>query len=293
MTRPTGAAQRYRARRFHTNVPAAEGIDAAPAGTGVPRSVPWWRTIPAMRQVHFALRAGLLACATVAGHDRALTAQAGPIVVLAPHPDDETLGCGGVIARRAAERRRVVVVVVTDGRALLRRFGVDRDPTELEVSAMRKDETRRAVEILTGGTGEVRFLDVENERLVAEQDETTRRVTTLLSELRPAELYIPSPFEGHAEHVATSAIARAACHASGACGEVLEFIVTLKRGTDLAAIPRRRVGVDVSAHRAIEQRALQQFRSHLDVITPKLPTPFETDGYRRYLTDEEPFLVPR
>ncbi|BCS32228.1 hypothetical protein TBR22_A14380 [Luteitalea sp. TBR-22] len=246
-----------------------------------------------MRLSRLALVGLLLALAGAPAHGRLRAAQAGPVVVLAPHPDDETLGCGGVIARRAAEGRRVVVVVVTDGRALLRRFGVTSNPSELEVSTMRKDETRRSVDILTGGKGEIRFLDVQNERLVAEQAETTRRVTALLAELRPSELYIPSPFEGHAEHVATNAIARAACEASGACGEVFEFIVTLKRDTDLSAVPRRRVGVDVSGFRALEQQALQQFRSHLDVITPTRPTPFETDGYRRYLTHEEPFLVLR
>ncbi|WP_396626365.1 PIG-L deacetylase family protein [Luteitalea sp.] len=246
-----------------------------------------------MRTARIGLLLLAVALSCPASDTRLRAAQAGPIVVLAPHPDDETLGCGGVIARRAAEGRRIVVVVVTDGRALLRRFGIDRNPTELEVSAMRKDETRRAVAILTGGKGEVRFLDVQNERLVAEQAETTRRITALLSELRPAELYVPSPFEGHAEHVATNAIARAACEASGACADVFEFIVTLKRDTDIASLPRRRVGVDVSAHRETEHRALQQFRSHLDVITPTRPTPFETDAYRRYLTDEEPFLVPR
>ncbi len=62
-----------------------------------------------------------------------------------------------------------MVVVVTDGRALLRRFGIDRDPTEMEVSAMRKDETRRSVDILTRGKGEIVFLDVPNEELVAPQ----------------------------------------------------------------------------------------------------------------------------
>ena len=216
--------------------------------------------------------------------------RAGPIVIVAPHPDDESLGCGGLMATRAAEGRRVVVIVVTDGRALLRRFGIDRDPSELEVSAMRKDETRRSVDILTRGRGELVFLDVPNESLVAQQAATTTRMTTLLAELEPAELYVPSPFEGHVEHVATHAIARAACAASGACPAVFEFIVTLKRGLDLAAVPRRQVSVDVSAHAGLERQALAQFRSHLAVISPRLPKPFE-ETYDRYLTPHEPFLV--
>lgn len=215
----------------------------------------------------------------------------GPIVVVAPHPDDETLGCGGTIATRAAEGRRIVVIVLTDGRALLRRFGIAKDPTELEVSAMRKEETRRSVAILTRGRGEIIFLDVPNEELVARKDATTQRLTTRLAELRPAELYVTSPFEGHAEHVAANQIARAACAASGACRRVFEFVVTLKRDTDLARVDRRQVSVDVSSQRALEQEALQQFRSHLDVISPKLPTPLEQHRYERYLTAREPFLV--
>lgn len=216
--------------------------------------------------------------------------EAGPIVVLAPHPDDESLGCGGLIATRAAEGRRVVVIVVTDGRALLRRFGIDRDPSELEVSVMRKEETRRSVRILTRGRGEVVFLDYPNEGLVAQQADATRRLTAMLTDLRPAELYVTSPFDGHAEHVATNTIAKEACAASGACRSVFEFIITLKRGTDLASVPRRQVSVDVSAQAALEREALAQFRSHLDVISPKLPTPFEKT-YDRYLTPREPFLV--
>ena len=50
--------------------------------------------------------------------------------------------------------------------------------------------------------------------------------------------------------------------------------------------------MDVSAHREREYRALQQYRSHLDRLSPKLPAPFETDEYRRYLTPLEVFLVP-
>ena len=37
------------------------------------------------------------------------------ILVLAPHPDDEVLGCGGTIARLAAEGAEVFVVIVTKG----------------------------------------------------------------------------------------------------------------------------------------------------------------------------------
>ena len=38
-----------------------------------------------------------------------------PTVVLAPHPDDESLGCGGLIAQLYAAARPPFVLVITDG----------------------------------------------------------------------------------------------------------------------------------------------------------------------------------
>jgi LmbE family N-acetylglucosaminyl deacetylase len=214
----------------------------------------------------------------------------GPVLIIAPHPDDETLGCGGLIARRAHEGRRVVVVVLTDGRALLKRFGIDSDPTPAEVSLMRKEETLRAVELLGAKSGDVRFLDFENERLVEDQARATAELAAVLRELTPSEVYVTSPFEGHAEHIAANEMAREACRTTGACPSIFEYIVNLKRGVDLNTVPRRIVKVDVSAHREREHEALQQFRSHLGVISPKLAKPLD-ESYDRYLTAEETFLV--
>lgn len=44
-------------------------------------------------------------------------ASMGTVLVVAPHPDDEVLGCGGTIARLAAAGRDVQVAIVTRGAA--------------------------------------------------------------------------------------------------------------------------------------------------------------------------------
>ncbi len=44
-----------------------------------------------------------------------LAATRGPWLILAPHPDDETLGCGALIAALSASGARVYTVFVTDG----------------------------------------------------------------------------------------------------------------------------------------------------------------------------------
>jgi LmbE family N-acetylglucosaminyl deacetylase len=45
---------------------------------------------------------------------------AGPMLVVAAHPDDEALGAAGAIARARASGRRVFVAVVTNGDSWLR-----------------------------------------------------------------------------------------------------------------------------------------------------------------------------
>lgn len=39
----------------------------------------------------------------------------GPVLVIAAHPDDEVLGCGGTIARLAAEGREVQIAILVEG----------------------------------------------------------------------------------------------------------------------------------------------------------------------------------
>jgi LmbE family N-acetylglucosaminyl deacetylase len=216
--------------------------------------------------------------------------QPGTVLVIAPHPDDETLGCGGLIAKRVAEGRRVVIAVVTDGRALFRRFGVT-EPSESEVRVMRHDETLRAVKILGVSTRDVTFLDFENEKLADERAEALKAIVSLLEGLRPSEVYLPSEFEGHREHVLVNALTREACATTGRCPTTFEFIVNLKSGTTLESIPRKVHREDVSAFRDREQAALAQFKSHLDVIYKGQPAPL-APNYDRYLTAEEPFLLP-
>ncbi len=250
------------------------------------------RPDPYNRRVRIAIR--VLAAVVLAVTATATRAQtpSGPTLIIAPHPDDETLGCGGLIARRVDEGRRVVVVVLTDGRALLKRFGIDVNPTPAEVSTMRKEETLRAVDTLGAKLDDVKFLDFENEHLVEEKARATAEVTAILRELTPSEVYVTSPFEGHAEHIAANEMVREACKATGACPAIFEYIVNLKGGVAPEALPRRVIRVDVSKYRDREHDALQQFRSHLDVISPKLSKPL-ADNYDRYLTAEEPFLVDR
>lgn len=66
-------------------------------------------------------------------------------MIIAPHPDDESLGCGGLIAQLCNRKRFPIVVIVTDGigsHRTSRLYPPDR------LRALREQEARRAVTIL-------------------------------------------------------------------------------------------------------------------------------------------------
>jgi len=67
------------------------------------------------------------------------------IVVFAPHPDDETWGCGGTIAKKLREGYEILIVVMTDGRYAFKKvLGIDSDPTPEELKEIKKRRNKKS-----------------------------------------------------------------------------------------------------------------------------------------------------
>jgi LmbE family N-acetylglucosaminyl deacetylase/GT2 family glycosyltransferase len=113
------------------------------------------------------------------------------VLCLAPHPDDEVLGCGGALALHAGRGDCLRVVVLTDGAP---RGGA-------ELAAAREAESRAAGQAL--GVADYRFLAYRDGRLGAAW-ELVEKLTELIEEFDPELVYGPSPFEHHADHRAAS-----------------------------------------------------------------------------------------
>ena len=114
----------------------------------------------------------------------------GGLVVVAPHPDDESLGCGGLIAAARAAGRPVQLVVISDGCGSHTHSRLYPPET---LRALREAETLRAVAILGLAAEDVTFL-------------------------RLPDAHVPS--EGPAAEAAAEAVARAAA----ACGAGAVFV---------------------------------------------------------------------
>ena len=82
------------------------------------------------------------------------------LMVVAAHPDDETLGFGGVLARYAEEGVETFVVTATrgeNGRYLGHGPGSGEHPGRVALSRIREEELRAAAAAL--GVREVSLLD--------------------------------------------------------------------------------------------------------------------------------------
>lgn len=112
---------------------------------------------------------------------------------IAPHADDETLGCGGTIARLAKAGAHVTVAVVT---------GHGETPHPLWPAALWdtvRGEARAAMQAL--GVSELLFEEVPA-ALVADQPmyQLNRAIHGLVAKVRPTVLFVPFLFDLHKDH---------------------------------------------------------------------------------------------
>jgi len=117
------------------------------------------------------------------------------LLVLAPHPDDEVFGCGGLLAFAAAQGARRRVLVLTDGAA-----GGN--------ASEREAESRRAAAALGYLTdaAQLQFLR-HPDRGLQPDDRLLTELSQHADELGADLVLAPSPFEIHPDHRASCAAA--------------------------------------------------------------------------------------
>lgn len=112
------------------------------------------------------------------------------ILVIAPHPDDEVLGCGGTIAKLTAENHEVFVVIATKARPPL--F------SEAYVAQGRK-EALSAHQLL--GVKETIFCDLPAAALdITAHSQVNQVVGEIMHDLKPDWLFIPFIGDIHLDH---------------------------------------------------------------------------------------------
>lgn len=112
------------------------------------------------------------------------------ILIIAPHPDDEVLGCGGIIKKYADKKDLVYVLVITRGNPKLY--------SEEKIINVR-NEAKSAHKILR--VKDTFFFDFHAPDLdITSRAEISRAISKLLIELKIDELYLPHRGDIHHDH---------------------------------------------------------------------------------------------
>jgi LmbE family N-acetylglucosaminyl deacetylase len=128
-------------------------------------------------------------------------APAARTLVFAPHPDDETLGCGGTIALKRKAGIPVRIAVLTDGSRSHPRL-MARD----SMRAIRERETLAAAAILGVEQQNVEFLRFPDTELARHHEAAVEQVSGILERDAPDEVYLPYRHDPLGDHVAAAAI---------------------------------------------------------------------------------------
>lgn len=146
-----------------------------------------------------------------------------PSLVLAPHADDETLGCGGLLALRSARGAPSEVVFISDS------AGSPEANPPAGLSARRRAEALAALQVLGVGVTRVHFLDAPDGRLdrlpPAEAGRVHAALVALLQQIQPADVFMPYLGGGSSEHDGVARLVRTAVAAGKGPCQVWEYPV--------------------------------------------------------------------
>lgn len=115
------------------------------------------------------------------------------VLVVAPHPDDETIGCGGTLALLAEQGAQVTVVVATDGEATIG-SSLPADAT----AVARRAEAVEACEVL--GVPAPVFLGLPDGGLAGSRHALVEGLGRAVSSTDPDLVLAPWPLDRHADH---------------------------------------------------------------------------------------------
>jgi LmbE family N-acetylglucosaminyl deacetylase len=140
------------------------------------------------------------------------------VMLFAPHPDDESLGCGVLLQRAVGAGAVIRVIYATDGednpwpqRCLLRKWrlnGKDRQ----RWGKWRRAEALAALRVLGVNAADVRFIGLPDQQLSILLTRNCRsildRLAGFIDEFDPTDLFVPSLADTHPDHSALAVMLR-------------------------------------------------------------------------------------
>jgi N-acetylglucosamine malate deacetylase 1 len=193
-------------------------------------------------------------------------------IVFAPHQDDETFGCGGMIALKRAQKIPVKVVFLTDGR-----LSKPNDVKPEEIIKIRQQEALNALNFLGVAPLDTHFLGHIDGSLKQLSDEQQNEIITELAQLlksfNPEEVYVPHSHDRHPDHEATYSLVQKAIVASEIQVELWQYPIWILWQNPLVShlkvpeiSPAYRISIDVVQEQ--KNRAIASYHSQISTLPP-------------------------
>ena len=179
------------------------------------------------------------------------------ILVLSPHPDDESIGCGGTLLRHTKQGDAVHVVFLTSGE----KGGHGR--SEAATIRVREQEARNATRILGAQRAEFwREPDGALRATCAAVD----RLRQKLIEFRPDTIYVTHDREMHPDHRGAVRLLESSLQAVSRRGHAKAWTPTVLGYEVWTPIQQLDEIVDISAFMQKKLRAVRAYRSQCAVV---------------------------
>ena len=225
---------------------------------------------------------------------------AGGVLVLVPHPDDETLGCGAAIAAAIAGGHAVHVVAVTSGDGSHPR---SRRWPPARMARRRREELGAALEVLGGGHVSHEWLGYPDQGAPsvarAREEGLIERLLDTLRRRGLANLWTTWGGDPHPDHVACDALGDALVGAARGTGLALaearfavwgRFVEADERPGG-EALARFEAG---AARRALKRRALACHATQMSALVDDDPDGFRMpEAMQRHFVEHDELFVRR
>jgi LmbE family N-acetylglucosaminyl deacetylase len=220
------------------------------------------------------------------------------IIVVSPHIDDETLGCGALMALLSATHEIHVVFATDSSRSPEHPLRPGADGAR--IAALREEEAATALQVLGVLPRNLHFLRLPDGALQQHLVRLRTGISATLASIGTADVLVPFRHDWHPDHLAVHAAASAAYRAGDFGGRIVEYFVYTQRrllpGGDIRAFadPGYAVRVDGSAVANLKKRALLCFRTQTTRFFDWQTRPILTgDLVDRMCRDPECFLPHR
>lgn len=206
-------------------------------------------------------------------------AEVGNALVIAPHPDDESLGCGGTIALLRQQGYTVNVLFVSDG--TMSHPNSPSYPAE-RLRRLRESEALEAIRCLDVPAENAIFMRQKDRQVATRHQpgfsDAVMFVQNLLTTLQPKTVFVPWRRDPHPDHRASWQMLNEALTQMPSRPRVLEYLIWLWELGNEADMPGRaemtvwRIPIDLVME--TRNRAIAAHRSQVTRLINDDPTAF-------------------